>query len=245
MAKDNRVYLLDALRGAAVLGMIVHHGYILLEFTREVYIPFFYSGLFEVLQMLFVCVFLLVSGICTNYSRNVAKRGLLVFGAAIIVTLVTAGLLPMVGIGGLEIYFGILHMFGLSMLIYALLSPALKKCNPLVISIICLVLFVVYLFLMERWPFAETPWNVGMLFGFPSENFYSADYYPILPYFFVFVAGAMLGRPISEGRFPTWFYDFRCRPLEFVGRHSLLIYLLHQPCIFVLIFVISWIVELF
>lgn len=245
MTDTKRVFLLDVLRGSAVIAMIVHHSYVLLNFTKGVTFSFFTSGLFDVLQMFFVSIFLLVSGICTNYSKNIAKRGTIVFAAAMVVTLVTAVLLPAFGITGLEIYFGILHMFGLSMLLYALLKPALDRCNGIALFVICIVLFAVQTIWMQQVPFFESPYNVTMLFGFPSKNFYSADYYPLLPYFFMFVAGAMIGRPIKEGKFPKWFYKVRCLPLEFVGRHSLLIYLLHQPVVMALIMLISWLINIF
>ena len=235
---SKRVRILDALRGAAVLAMIVHHGYVLLNFMRGIEIGFFSSDYFPYIQMFFVGIFLLVSGICTNYSRSVAKRGVIVFAAAILVTLVTAVLLPLCGIGGLEIYFGILHMFGLSMLLYALLRPLLAKCPAAPVAVICFLLFIGWQIWMHFIPTMESPFGVMMLFGFPRESFYSADYYPLLPYFFLFVCGAMIGRPVKAGRFPKWFYDFHFAPLEFVGRHSLLIYLLHQPVILLIILLV-------
>ncbi len=241
--EKSRVYILDALRGIAVCGMIFHHGYVLLNFTKGVTFDFFSSTLFEVLQMLFVSVFLLVSGICTNYSRNIAKRGAVVFGAALVVTLVTAVFLPLVGITGLEIYFGILHMFGLSMLLYACIRPILTRCNVVIICVVCIVLFIGQSIWMEFVPFVNDPYNILMIFGFPSRSFYSADYYPLLPYFFMFIAGTAIGRPIKAGNFPNWFYSFRAPFFEFIGRHSLLIYLLHQPVIFGLIMLVSFFLQ--
>ncbi len=232
---SRRVRILDAIRGAAVIAMIVHHAYVLLNFTRGVTFGFFSSGLFYALQMFFVSVFLLVSGVCTNYGRNVLKRGVIVFGAALLITLVTAVLLPAVGIEGLEIYFGILHMFGLSMLLYGLLRPAFDKCPAAPVAVLCCLLFAGWLVWMHFVPNMESPLGMMTLFGFPGKRFYSADYYPLLPYFFLFVCGAMIGRWIKAGKFPKWFYEFHFAPLEFVGRHSLLIYLIHQPIIFALI----------
>ena len=241
MKTKNRVYFLDILRGISVIAMIVHHSYVLLNFTRGVTFAFFTSPLFEVLQMLFVSIFLLVSGICTNYSRSVAKRGALVFGAAMIVTLVTAVILPAFGIRGLEIYFGILHMFGLSMLLYALIRPVMAKCNTILGCVVCIVAFVLYNIWMYYVPFSKS--DIWMVFGFPSPNFYSADYYPLLPYFFLFVAGTMIGRWVKNGKMPTWFYRVRMPILEFVGRNSLFIYLLHQPVVLALIFVVGGVID--
>ncbi len=242
---NKRVYILDVLRGISVIAMIIHHSYVLLHFVKGTTFNFFHSGLFDVLQLIFVSIFLLISGICTNYSKNVVKRGSVVFAAAVVVTAVTAVLLPAFGVNGLEIYFGILHMFGISMLLYAVLRPLLDRCNGTLILILCLMLFSIQLVWMDQMPFFESPYNITMIFGFPSRSFYSADYYPLLPYFFLFVAGAMIGRPVKQGRFPHWFYEFRLPALEFVGRHSLVIYLLHQPIVFALIIGVDWITGLF
>ncbi len=230
-----RVYILDALRGIAVIGMIIHHSYVLLNLTKGIDIPFFSSVLFEILQTLFVSIFLLVSGICTNYSHNIVKRGVIVFGVAIAITLVTAVILPAFKIFGLEIYFGVLHMFGASMLIYALLRPLLNKLNTAVLSIASILLFTFWSIWVYCVPFVDGFNNAFMIFGFPASDFYSADYYPIFPYVFMFVAGTAIGRWVKLGRFPQWFYSFRLPSMEFIGRHSLLIYLLHQPIIFALI----------
>ncbi len=241
---NGRIHILDALRGLSVIAMIVHHSYVLLNFVRGVTFDFFTSPLFEALQIIFVSIFLLVSGVCTNFSKNVAKRGTVIFGAAVLVTLATALFLPMCGVQGLEIYFGILHMFGCAMLLYALLRPLLDKLPWQPVFYVCIVLFIVYYFWMSKVPFFESPYNFTMIFGFPSRSFYSADYYPLFPYFFLFVAGAMVGRSIKGREFPKWFYDFRFRPFEFVGRHSLLIYLLHQPIVYLLILGMGSIVDL-
>ncbi len=233
--RKQRVYILDALRGMAVIGMLVHHSYVLLNLTKGIEISFFSSVLFEVLQTLFVSVFLLVSGICTNYSHNIVRRGVVIFGAAVAITVVTAIVMPSLQIHGLEIYFGVLHMFGASMLLYACLRPLLKRLNTTLLCIISVVLYIVWSVWMYFVPYINGVNNLFMVFGFPATDFFSADYYPLFPYFFMFIAGTAIGRWISVGRFPSWFYAIRIPAFEFIGRHSLLIYLLHQPIIFVLI----------
>lgn len=230
-----RVYILDALRGIAVVGMIIHHGYVLLNLIKGVDIPFFSSVLFEVLQTLFVSVFLLVSGICTNYSHNIIRRGTLILGAAIVITVVTAVILPALQVNGLEIYFGVLHMFGASMLLYACLQPLLRRVNTSLLCIVSIALYIVWSIWIYFVPYVNGTNNLLMIFGFPSADFFSADYYPLFPYFFMFIAGTAIGRWILEGKFPKRFYTARISAFEFVGRHSLLIYLLHQPIIFMLI----------
>ncbi|MDR2771092.1 MAG: DUF1624 domain-containing protein, partial [Clostridiales Family XIII bacterium] len=64
-------------------------------------------------------------------------------------------------------------------------------------------------------------------FGFRSAGFYSADYFPLFPYLFVFLAGSAAGTLVKH--LPAAARRAHIRPLAYLGRHSLLIYLLHQP----------------
>ena len=235
-----RVYALDWLRGIAVLGMVLHHALFTWEqiaymFGDPITFEVLQTGTFWVLQEIFVGLFLLISGICTAYSRNVLRRGAIGTGAALLITLVTGILLPLIGITGLDIWFGILHMIGLSMLLYGLFTHPKRWVG----ACTALGLFLIYLITVNS---AGTAFASGILaiIGFPQEGFYSADYYPILPYFFVFLAGAVLGPVVREHRFPEFFYSKRIRPLEWVGRHSLWVYLAHQPILFGLFGLIYW-----
>ena len=235
---SKRVYMLDVLRGIAVIGMVFHHALVSAEIVFNTYFDFLYTIPFHIIQLIFVCVFLLVSGICTNYSRSTVKRGLVVFGAAILVSFATCVVLPAVGFEGLNIYFGILHMFGLSMLIYGLLKKWLDKLDPLVGIIIFSVLFFAYYAFYLTQPLADT-WLL-MPFGvLPKDISSYGDYYPLLPYMFMFLVGVYLGKYVHSGRFPKRFYTMRCKPLELCGRYSLWVYILHQPVIFGLFYLIS------
>ena len=73
--------------------------------------------------------------------------------------------------------------------------------------------------------------DVGYLYplGIKHSTFYSSDYFPLIPFFFMFLAGRGLYRPIAKGSFPKWFYSSHSRPVEWIGRHSLIIYAVHQP----------------
>lgn len=75
--------------------------------------------------------------------------------------------------------------------------------------------------------------RVAVSTGFCAPGFFSADYYPLLPWIFVFLAGSYVGIPLRDSRAPSWCYPTRSRALTWVGRHAILIYLLHQPILFV------------
>ena len=162
-ASKTRVYMLDILRGAAVLGMVLHHALVSFEIIFDKSFEILYSEAFLSLQLLFVAVFLLVSGVCTNYSRSVLRRGIIVFAAALVVSFATCVVLPAMGFYGLNIYFGILHMIGLSMILYALLKKWLDKINPAVGIVLFTVLFIAYYMFYRTGPTGSSYFM--MIFG--------------------------------------------------------------------------------
>lgn len=77
----------------------------------------------------------------------------------------------------------------------------------------------------------QSLYELGFLFplGIHPRFFSSADYYPLLPWIFIFGLGCFLGGYFYNGEAPDFCYRPHCPPLARVGRHALLIYLLHQP----------------
>ena len=77
----------------------------------------------------------------------------------------------------------------------------------------------------------ETPWLFP--FGLITDSFFSADYFPIAPYLGFFLVGGVLGRRVYKDRktrFPQVSENLPVlRFFRFCGRHSLSIYLVHQP----------------
>ena len=74
--------------------------------------------------------------------------------------------------------------------------------------------------------------------GFPYPGFRSSDYFPMLPWFFLYLCGYFLGGVFADH--PRWQRPLtRSLPvLDAIGRKALPIYLLHQPlCMLVCIIV--------
>jgi uncharacterized membrane protein len=69
-------------------------------------------------------------------------------------------------------------------------------------------------------------------FGFLYPGFSSADYFPLLPWLFLFLFGAWLGGRVTGGGGPDWLRVKVPPALTWPGRHSLLLYLVHQPILY-------------
>lgn len=240
-----RVYLIDEIRGLSIILMVFYHAFYMLGYFFGIEFLAKAQAFFEPLQPVFACLFIFISGISSNLSRSNFKRGIRLLGIALGFTLVTAVILPRFDITGAEIYFGILHLLSVSMLLYALLKKLLLKVPTTAGIVVMLVLFVVTFTVQSgKLLWLELPreiYNLGWLapLGFPATDFYSADYFPVLPYMFMFFAGTFFGRLAEKNALPQSWYVSRCRPLAAVGKKTLIIYILHWPIIFLIGLIIS------
>ncbi len=200
---------------------------------------------FEPLQPPFACLFILISGISCNLSHSNFIRGARLFAIALGFTLVTAVILPKFGIDGAQIIFGILHLLSVSMLLFALLKKPLSKIPTAVgLGINMVLFFVLYSvpsgnILGFDLPVELYANSFTATLGFAPTGFYSADYFPLIPFVFMFFAGTFIGRFVLNGDLPEGFYKLRCKPLAAVGRKTLIIYIAHWPIIFLLGLIIS------
>ena len=246
-----RIELLDELRGFAIIAMIIHHTFLDIGFVLGLEWGEVVFNRLAVLQPAFWAIFIIISGICSRLSRNTVKRGFIVLGAGLIVTLVTAVIMPLFNVTGAEIYFGILHCLGCCMIITGLLMPLIKKIPPVLGMALSAVLFAVFytisrgtlLFGLIKLPEVLFKTNYLMPLGTFSPTFFSADYFAIFPWLFMFLFGAFLGKYAADGAFPKWTYKKHSRALAFIGRNSLWIYLAHQPVIYGVLLIVSLIIK--
>lgn len=250
--KKNRIILLDELRGFAIIAMIIHHFF--LDVGDVLSLDWGYE-IFDklcVVQPIFWCIFIMISGICSRLSRNTIKRGVIVLGAGLIVTFVTAVIMPYImHITGAEIYFGILSCLGVCMIITGLLMPLIKKTNTIAGMTVSAILFAItygisngsILFGLIKLPEVKT--NILMPLGLFNSSFYSADYFAIFPWVFMFIFGAFIGKYAKDGAFPQWTYKSHIKPFAFVGRNSLWFYLAHQPILYLILYIFLEILKIY
>ncbi|MDR0986550.1 MAG: DUF1624 domain-containing protein [Ruminococcus sp.] len=236
----HRVYAIDALRGFAMVYIMLYHLFYDLITFAGVSLPFFSSGWWNFIHIFFVSLLFVVSGISTHFSRNSLKRGVLIFFFGQLITLITAIASNITRSDEIIIVFGVLTFIGLAMMIYSIIRPAVEKLDmpPVLLFIISILLYVIFLKFPPHQIFSTS--NLWLYpLGIFNSQFRSADYFPLVPYFFIFLAGTAISAPITGRRFPKFFYKARALPLEFIGRHSLLFYIVHQPAILLVLFLLG------
>lgn len=237
--KSNRIHLLDSLRGGAMLLVILYHILYDLKFMYGVNIPRIItpgSPETEFVHTCFLWVLFAVSGICSGFSKNSLKRGSVLYIIGYLITVGSSIFVP-----SQLIVFGVLSCFGACMVITSLIKPLTDRLPWQLFLAISLVLWCMF-FEFHRsgsihllfWEISFSPYSAFEYLyplGIKGADFHSADYFPVIPYIFMFWTGAALYRPVSEHKLPDAFYGTKKGALSFIGKHSLIIYAVHQPVI--------------
>lgn len=233
MDSTNRFWELDLTRGIAIIMMVVYHLFYDLNYFN-VYRVDVNSGFWWYLARSTATTFLLLVGISLTLSylktktqsqekktyRKYLKRGMRIFILGLAIT-TTTWLLLKEG----TILFGILHLIGASII---LAYPFLQYRYLSLITGALIISLGIHL--------TNYTINSPYLFwvGLRPEHFYALDYFPILPWFGVILIGLFLGDVLYQSN--TRMFNLWNQPknpiatlLCSIGRHSLLIYLAHQP----------------
>ena len=133
----------------------------------------------------------------------------------------------------LRIWFGILHLLGCCMLLY----PLFRRLPHWALALIGLSFVILGFWMREITVSVDFLFPIGLRSG---RVFTGSDFFPLFPGLGWFLLGAAIGKSAyrkKQSLLPDWSRKFRF--FSFCGRHSLEIYMLHQPILagFVLIFV--------
>lgn len=217
-----RFHILDVWRSLAIVLMVTYHFLYDLALFGVITWEQMFSAPLNILQKFICCSFIFLAGASARFSRSNLRHGLIVLAAHIVVVI---GAL----VGGQTIRFGVLALLGCSMIIYHFAGRCLQKIPGWLLALLSAALY----FATDALTGAVTV-SVKWLYplGLMYPGFSSADYFPLLPWFFLFVIGTVFGgwclrhgdNKVLTAPLPG--------ALTFLGRHSLIVYVIHQPILF-------------
>lgn len=239
---------LDTLRGITLISMIAFHLVWDLVYLAGFDWKWFESDGAYLWQQSICWTFILLSGFCFSLGGRKLRRGLLVLGMGILTSLVTRA-----AAYESRVTFGVLTFLGAAMLLLIFPDRLLRRIPALwgaFVSFFCFLftkginqgflgfyypgsgkIQAMEIVRLPDWLYEQGP--VFTFLGFTQRGFYSSDYFSLFPWIFLFLTGYFLYQAAFERnllrrlalRIPKL-------PFETIGRHSLLIYLLHQPVIY-------------
>lgn len=237
-----RYGILDGMRGLVLCSMIIYHGCWDLVYIFHMDFSWYQSRGAYVWQQSICWTFIFLSGFCWSLGKKPFKRGMTVFGAGVLVTLVTCLFMPQD-----RVVFGVLTLIGSCMLLMLPMEKLVKKIPPKTGIFFSFLLFLLtrninngYLG-FEEIRLARVPeqWYQGLIaayLGLPFPGFFSTDYFSLIPWLFLFISGYFLyGIFYDHNGMENNLWKKEIPFFSFLGRKSLLIYMLHQPVIYLLL----------
>ncbi len=230
-----RIWELDVLRGVCILGMVVVH--LIYDLQTFFSLPFLAdSRLFDLIKQWGGVLFLLISGICVTLGSHPVRRGLIVFACGLICSAVTAGMYFLnMADKSIIIYFGVLHCLGVCMLLW----PLFKRLPVWALGLLGLGLTVLGLWISGN-VVVDFPWLIPL--GLVPGDFVSSDFFPLLSNLGFFLVGAFLGKTLYRKKETLLPRVNPANPVlaffTLLGKWSLPVYLLHQPLITGLLYLI-------
>ncbi|MEM0492488.1 MAG: heparan-alpha-glucosaminide N-acetyltransferase [Candidatus Thermoplasmatota archaeon] len=232
--KRTRFIEIDILRGVCVFLMVLLHIWWDLEYFKILKVD---RGVYQ-LQHIVAPLFFVLMGMCLiitysqykreckNFYYHAIFRGLYIFALGLFLSLISFVVIP-----DRPIYFGVLHCIGLS-IIFCLPFLRLQ-----VYSIVFAVFFICTGFVLGSLPMREAG-IIHIVVGIHPQGMYryTVDYFPLLPWLGVALLGVAIGSMLYRNGERCFSIPDLSRyrsvfPFSWLGRHSLVVYLLHQPVI--------------
>ena len=239
-----RIHLMDELRGLAVLCMIFYHAFYTMAYLFDMELGRTLLFFFMPAEPFFAALFIVISGISSQFSHSNLARGAKLFVISLLLTAATLLFVPQEAIR-----FGILHFLSVNMMLFGLLKPLLDKV-PTWVGLLSAAFFYTITFWVSSGVFGipgllsvpapDLPFHLQFLFpSITHRGAYSADYFPLLPWSFIFLFGTFFGRIVRDKTWPAFVYRPHIKPLSFFGRWALVIYVVHQPVIYGVLWLIT------
>lgn len=265
MVSSQRVRGYDVLRGISVISMVAFHACYDIIYLWDVRLDWFRGPLQDVWRASISWCFLFIAGIMCSYSRNNLKRALkYLFVAAIIWiatkliavdTPISYGIIYCMGSSSFLVWAlnELFHKIRDACVIEPdnLVSHPSNGMKSVQLAIAAAALFLAFLLTLQvpqgriglgsfGGPYVTLPKGLYATealnwLGFPGPSFASGDYYPPLPYSLLFLVGSTFGLYMKLHGVPNILNKIRCAPLEWVGKHALEIYVVHQPIVLALL----------
>lgn len=287
LLKKERILEIDFFRGLPIFLVVLFHfawsfAFIITSFSNYFEVVKEYPNIYQFVRWLYNVVlssdgiihqyivplvgglFIFICGVSTSFSKNNLKRAIQLDLVALLITVITGILYQFFDVD-CYIDFGVIHLMGFSITIYALIELFFKKVlkSDVPFWVTYLISVVIFYFSIRRFSGYDIItnkfidfWPIDHLRGLPSERYTSplnylyemigkysgdTDWWPIFPYTGVIFLGISIGKVVYGKEKKTrlnFLKAYPFKPILFIGRHTIWVYLIHQPIIIAILFII-------
>lgn len=254
--KQNRIgrlNLIDTLRGLAIISMIGYHAcWFIMYLELGIRPEMMFSPAFNIWERSICCSFIVLSGFSFSLGKRHMRNSLLILGIGVSITI-----LSLLFAYDVRDIFGVLWLIGTSSFITMLIDKLIMKngkigrvpaCIGLVISLLIFVMLyninsmVIFIPFFGKINLPYSLYTKGYLMtfmGFQDQSFYSVDYFSLLPWFFLYISGYFLHKITDESTIEEKILTKGIPGLNWMGRHSLILYLAHPVVLFAVLYAIK------
>lgn len=228
--KRSRFWEIDLLRTIAIGLMLAFHTLYLLDYfgIRASGVPGPYQGFWWWISITIVSIFTFTAGVSltithskSNRMSTLVLRGLKILAWGMGITLLTWIIDPY-----RYVRFGILHFFGVTFM-FAPFFARFRFINLM----LGVAVMAAGIYMWEEGIHANTPWLLWLM----PYSFATMDYWPLLPFFGLFLVGMFFGDVLYPQGARRFHIPDSSNPvisaLTLPGRHPLVIYLVQWPAI--------------
>jgi uncharacterized membrane protein len=233
LTKNNRTLEIDVLRGSAIVLMVIFHfGYDLTVFGWASYNTS--EDLeWQIFRAVIVSAFLLAVGMSSYlaYHHHINKTKLIKAVSKLVMVSALLTIFSLFMYPNAWIYFGIIHFIAVALPISVLFVRVPKI--ALIVGVLSITgYWLGYLELKAMWE-----WSVIHL-GIPNRTVDVVSFFPWIGLVLIgiyLMSLNLMNISVTENRFT--------KSLSYLGQHSLVLYLIHQPILYLLLGIVSWIIS--
>lgn len=236
---------IDSFRGLVIVNMVLFHLFYDVNAVFGGNHGWHREPAVDLWQKFIAYSFIIISGFVWSYGKKKAlKRGVFLNVIGLVITAVTVIFMP-----SESIFFGVMNFFGCAVILMLPLEWVLKRINPVIGALSSVALFALLenltrgvikvgshvILRLPQWMYSS---NLLVPLGFPPKSFASADYFPILPWIFLYFLGYFLNKLLSGTAFFEKIGHVDVPILAKIGRLSVPIYVIHQPLCYLLCLIV-------
>ena len=251
-----RFDLIDTLRGFSIISMIAFHTCWLMNyFGYAISNEMLYGTGFLVWERTICIGFILISGFSFSFGHRHIRTGIKLIIIGALITFITCMVIPKS-----PIVLVILTFLGSATLIMIPFDTAYHRAskggdvsepvNALLLAA-NLILFV-FTYNINRGylgfesissldlPKVLYSGYISTFIGFMKPGFVSSDYFPLLPWIFIYISGYFLHKAVMGSPGSKKVLCHGIPQMSFLGRHSLIIYIVHPVVIFLILYLMRY-----